>query len=58
MKNSNYVLMSGNEPSDEQLSLLMKEVLVDVKNRAALADLKFKQILNQNIALVLSKYKK
>ena len=51
MKSSNYVLMSGNEPSDEQLSLLMKEVLIDVKSRAASADLKFQQILNQQIAL-------
>jgi len=58
MENSNYVLMSGNEPTDEQLSLLMNEVLVDVKSRAATADLKFKQILTQNITLVLSKYKK
>ena len=41
MENSNYVLMSGNEPTDEQLSLLMKEVLIDVKNRAASADIKF-----------------
>jgi hypothetical protein len=58
MKSSNYVLMSGNEPSDEQLSLLMKEVLIDVKSRAASADLKFQQILNQQIALVFNKYKK
>jgi hypothetical protein len=36
----------------------MKEVLVDVKSRADLAELKFKQILTQNITLVLSKYKK
>lgn len=50
--------MSNNEPTDEQLSLLMQEVLVDVKKRSEMADLKYKQILNQNIATVLSKYRK
>lgn len=58
MNNSNYILMSNNEPTDEQLSLLMQEVLVDVKKRSEMADLKYKQILNQNIATVLSKYRK
>lgn len=54
MKNSikseslnSYRFTSDNEPSDEQLSQLMKEVAIDVRKRAETANKKFQEELRQ-----------
>ncbi len=47
MKNNTYRFTSDVEPTDKELELLMDEFTKDVKNRAALADLKFKALQNE-----------
>ena len=44
-----YSFLSDEEPTDEQLEGLMQAVLVDVKERAAKADEKFKALQKQII---------
>jgi hypothetical protein len=44
-----YSFLSDEEPTDEQLEELMEAVLVDVKERAAKADEKFKVLQKQII---------
>jgi hypothetical protein len=44
-----YSFLSDEEPTDEQLEELMQAVLVDVKERAAKADEKFKALQKQLI---------
>ncbi len=39
-----YKFISGDEPSDEQLNQLMKDVLVDVKERSIVAENKQKKL--------------
>lgn len=57
-KESQYILMAGAEPSDEQLDLLMKEVNEDVKSRALIAEERFKVLMQENVKAALAKYKK
>ena len=42
-----YRFMSDYEPTDEQLSQLMKEVAIDVRKRAEIANRKFHDDLKQ-----------
>ena len=51
------ILMADAEPTDEQLTMLMKEVLVEVKNRAYLAEKHFKEKLERQLIFVKEKYK-
>jgi hypothetical protein len=44
MKNNTYRFTSDVEPTDKELKLLMDEFTKEVKNHAALADLKFKAL--------------
>jgi hypothetical protein len=44
-----YSFLSDEEPTDEQLEGLMQAVLVDVKERAAKADEKFKAFQKQQL---------
>lgn len=44
-----YSFLSDNEPSDKQLNLLMKDVLIDVKNRSAQAQKKFDELQKKQI---------
>jgi len=42
-----YRFTSDEEPTDEQLDLLMKEVAIDVRKRAEIANKKFQEELRQ-----------
>lgn len=42
-----YRFASDEEPTDEQLGLLMKEVAIDVRKRAEIANKKFQEELRQ-----------
>ncbi len=42
-----YRFQSDVEPTDKQLALLMKEVAIDVRNRAEIANKKFQEDLRQ-----------
>ncbi|WP_396165545.1 hypothetical protein [Flavobacterium sp.] len=42
--NSNYRFKFDTEPTDNELNLLMKDVLKDVKSRAKTAEIKFKKL--------------
>lgn len=42
--NTSYRFTSNVEPTENELELLMKDVLMDVKERAKKADLKFKKL--------------
>jgi hypothetical protein len=44
-----YRFLSDKEPTDKQLAGLMKEVLKDVKERAAAAQLKYQQFHKKQI---------
>lgn len=44
-----YNFLSDKEPSDEQLTLLMKDVLKDVKTRSAKAQKKFDELQEKQI---------
>lgn len=44
-----YNFLSDKEPSDEQLTLLMKDVLKDVKTRSAKAQKKFDELQEEQI---------
>lgn len=46
---SNYTFLSDKEPSDEQLNLLMKAVLNDVKIRSTNAQKKFEELQKKQI---------
>lgn len=50
----NYRFTSDEEPTDEQLGRLMKEVAIDVRKRADIATKKFQEELNQ-LCLLKSK---
>lgn len=50
-----YNFMLDTEPSDEQLEMLMQAVLEDVKNRARIADEKFRALQAQQIKDALEK---
>jgi hypothetical protein len=52
-----YSLLSDVEPTDEQLEMLMKAVLSDVKQRAAIAKERFDILQAQQIAESLAKRK-
>jgi hypothetical protein len=56
MESSN--LMSNSDPTEQQLKSLMIEVAQAVKQRAELADAKFKEILTENIEKISNKYNK
>jgi len=43
----NYKFISDEEPTDEQLHLLMREVAIDAKNRARKSDELFSEQLQQ-----------
>lgn len=47
--NKKYSFQSNNEPSDNLLSLLMKDVLKDVKKRANIAAKKFEILQKKQI---------
>jgi ribosomal protein L12E/L44/L45/RPP1/RPP2 len=51
-----YSFLSDEEPTDEQLEELMQAVLVDVKDRAAKADEKFKALQKQQLSDTLKKW--
>jgi hypothetical protein len=51
-----YSFLSDEEPTDEQLEGLMQAVLVDVKERAAKADEKFKALQKQQLIDTLQKW--
>ncbi len=42
-----YRFQSDEEPTDKQLALLMKEVAIEVRNRAEVANKKFQEDLRQ-----------
>lgn len=46
---SDYRFLSDNEPSDDQLQLLMKEVAIDVKLKADESNKKFMELLKQMV---------
>lgn len=49
-----YRFTSDEEPTDEQLSQLMKEVAIDVRKRAEIANKRFQEELKQLCALKAS----
>jgi flagellar biosynthesis/type III secretory pathway protein FliH len=51
-----YRFLSDNEPTDKQLADLMKEVLKDVKERAAAAKIKFDLLQKQQIEEAFLKF--
>lgn len=53
-----YNFISDSEPTDEQLSELMQNVLEDVKQRAAKAKEAFEKLQKQQIKEAFEKYKK
>jgi hypothetical protein len=53
--NSNYRFKSDSEPTDNELNLLMKDVLKDVKARAKIADLKFKKLQKLQIEIAIQR---
>lgn len=53
--NSNYRFKSDSEPTDNELNLLMKDVLKDVKSRAKTADLKFKKLQKLQIEIAIQR---
>ncbi|WP_395052252.1 hypothetical protein [Flavobacterium sp.] len=42
--NTSYRFISDVEPTENELELLMKDVIIDVKERAKKANLKFKKL--------------
>ena len=46
---TSYRFTSDVEPTEKQLDNLMKEVLIEVKEKAKIADIKFKEIQKQQI---------
>ena len=46
---TSYRFTSNVEPTEKQLDNLMKEVLIEVKEKAKIADIKFKEIQKQQI---------
>ena len=46
---TSYRFTSDVEPTEKQLDNLMKEVLIEVKEKAEIADIKFKEIQKQQI---------
>ena len=53
--NSNYRFKSDSEHTDNELNLLMKDVLKDVKARAKIADLKFKKLQKLQIEIAIQR---
>ncbi len=51
---NSYRFTSDEEPTDEQLSQIMKEVAIDVRKRAEIANKKFQEELRQ-LCIVKSK---
>jgi len=50
-----YRFISDEEPTDEQLSQLMKEVAIDVRKRAEIANQKFQEELRQLCILKINR---
>ncbi|MFZ4725551.1 MAG: hypothetical protein ACOYMD_08895 [Paludibacter sp.] len=53
---NSYRFTSDNDPTDEQLNQIMKEVAIDVRKRAEIANRKFQEELRQ-LCLLKSKQK-
>ena len=54
---TNYNFLSDKEPSDEQLHLLMKAVLEEVKIRSAHAQKKFEELQKKQIIEAKERFK-
>jgi hypothetical protein len=51
-----YSFLSDNEPTDEQLADLMREVAEGVRKRAEIADKKFREEIHQRTMEAIAKW--
>jgi hypothetical protein len=54
---TSYRFTSNHEPTQKQLEDLMNEVIKDVKERAKIADLKFKELQKKQISQAIKNSK-